>query len=76
MYETNLVGFLCMTYLRRKSPFLRSFSVPRFLAYMRGSKGDYNQCTKVTGDHGWFWDNLVPYMKKGNLNVAISLLNI
>ncbi|KAJ7347082.1 alcohol oxidase [Mycena albidolilacea] len=35
-----------------------------YLAYTRGSKEDYDRWAKVTGDDGWSWDKLVPYMKK------------
>ncbi|KAJ7806299.1 aryl-alcohol-oxidase from pleurotus Eryingii [Mycena olivaceomarginata] len=35
-----------------------------YLAYTRGTKEDYDRWAKVTGDDGWSWDKLVPYMKK------------
>ncbi|KAJ7919791.1 aryl-alcohol-oxidase from pleurotus Eryingii [Mycena leptocephala] len=35
-----------------------------YMVYTRGSKEDFDRWAKVTGDDGWSWDNLVPYMKK------------
>ncbi|KAJ7267567.1 aryl-alcohol oxidase-like protein [Mycena haematopus] len=34
------------------------------MAYTRGSKEDYDRWAKVTGDDGWSWDQLIPYMRK------------
>ncbi|KAJ6589701.1 aryl-alcohol-oxidase from pleurotus Eryingii [Mycena capillaripes] len=34
------------------------------MAYTRGSKEDYDRWASVTGDDGWSWDKLVPYMRK------------
>ncbi|KAF8199858.1 aryl-alcohol oxidase-like protein [Mycena galopus ATCC 62051] len=35
-----------------------------YMAYTRGSKEDYDRWATVTGDDGWSWDNLIPYMRK------------
>ncbi|KAJ6521976.1 hypothetical protein DFH09DRAFT_1424395 [Mycena vulgaris] len=35
-----------------------------YMAYTRGSKEDFDRFAKFTGDHGWSWDNLIPYMRK------------
>ncbi|KAJ6489556.1 alcohol oxidase [Mycena vitilis] len=35
-----------------------------YMAYTRGSKEDYDRWAAVTGDSGWSWDKLVPYMRK------------
>ncbi|KAK7005869.1 pyranose dehydrogenase [Favolaschia claudopus] len=34
------------------------------MAYTRGSKDDYDRFALVSGDEGWSWDRLVPYMRK------------
>ncbi|KAJ7733598.1 aryl-alcohol oxidase precursor [Mycena olivaceomarginata] len=34
------------------------------MAYTRGSRDDYDRYARVSGDDGWSWDNLVPYMRK------------
>ncbi|KAJ6588475.1 hypothetical protein B0H19DRAFT_1099601, partial [Mycena capillaripes] len=34
------------------------------LGYARGSKDDYNRYARVTGDFGWEWDELQPYLRK------------
>ncbi|KAJ7475206.1 aryl-alcohol oxidase [Mycena galericulata] len=34
------------------------------MAYTRGSKEDYDRYANVTGDEGWSWDSLIPYMRK------------
>ncbi|KAJ7686500.1 alcohol oxidase [Mycena rosella] len=34
------------------------------MLYTRGSKEDFDRFARVTGDEGWSWDNLVPYMFK------------
>ncbi|KAJ7272415.1 alcohol oxidase [Mycena rebaudengoi] len=35
-----------------------------FMAYTRGSKEDFDRIAKVSGDQGWSWNSLLPYMKK------------
>ncbi|KAJ7680727.1 aryl-alcohol oxidase [Mycena polygramma] len=35
-----------------------------YMVYTRGSKDDFDRWATVTGDEGWSWDNLLPYMKK------------
>ncbi|KAJ7692580.1 aryl-alcohol-oxidase from pleurotus Eryingii [Mycena rosella] len=35
-----------------------------FQNYARGSKEDYDRFAKVTGDEGWSWNSLIPYMHK------------
>ncbi|KAJ7497714.1 aryl-alcohol-oxidase from pleurotus Eryingii [Mycena latifolia] len=35
-----------------------------YMAYTRGSREDYDRFARVTGDHGWSWDSLIPYMRK------------
>ncbi|KAJ6625745.1 aryl-alcohol-oxidase from pleurotus Eryingii [Mycena sp. CBHHK59/15] len=53
----------------------RSLSYPRgfvlggtssvnYMAYTRGSKEDFDRYAQFTGDEGWSWDSLIPYMKK------------
>lgn len=32
--------------------------------YTRGSTDDYDRWAKVTGDDGWNWKNIVPYILK------------
>ncbi|KAF7341978.1 Aryl-alcohol oxidase-like protein [Mycena venus] len=34
------------------------------LSYARGSEDDYNRYARVTGDPGWGWDELQPYIRK------------
>ncbi|KAJ6587189.1 aryl-alcohol oxidase [Mycena vulgaris] len=34
------------------------------MVYTRGSKEDFDRFARVTGDEGWSWDNLIPYMRK------------
>ncbi|KAF7357723.1 Pyranose dehydrogenase [Mycena venus] len=34
------------------------------LAYTRGSKDDYDRYARLSGDEGWSWDRLIPYMRK------------
>ncbi|THH11293.1 hypothetical protein EW146_g8096 [Bondarzewia mesenterica] len=35
-----------------------------FMVYNRGSKDDFDRWANVTGDSGWSWDSLQPYIKK------------
>ncbi|KAJ7267548.1 alcohol oxidase [Mycena haematopus] len=51
-----------------------------YMAYTRGSKEDYDQWAKVTGDDGWSWDQLIPYIENppsdhhnttGEFNLAV-----
>ncbi|KAG6826879.1 hypothetical protein H0H92_014059 [Tricholoma furcatifolium] len=32
--------------------------------YTRGSSSDFDRFSQVTGDNGWSWDNLQPYVRK------------
>ncbi len=32
--------------------------------YTRGSSDDYDRFAKVTGDPGWSWDSIQPYIRK------------
>ena len=32
------------------------------LAYNRGSRDDWDRFARVTGDSGWSWDSMEPYM--------------
>ncbi|KAJ3564746.1 hypothetical protein NP233_g8094 [Leucocoprinus birnbaumii] len=36
------------------------------MVYTRGAASDYDRWAKVTGDQGWSWDRLQPYLKKHN----------
>lgn len=35
-----------------------------FMMYTRGSRDEYNDFAKVTGDSGWSWKNLQKYFKR------------
>ncbi|KAJ7457809.1 aryl-alcohol-oxidase from pleurotus Eryingii [Mycena latifolia] len=34
------------------------------MVYTRGSKEDFDRFARVTGDDGWSWDSMIPYMRK------------
>lgn len=34
------------------------------MGYTRAARDDYDRWARVTGDDGWSWDNLYPYMIK------------
>ncbi|KAH6912186.1 pyranose dehydrogenase [Coprinopsis sp. MPI-PUGE-AT-0042] len=34
------------------------------MVWLRGSQDDYDRWAKVSGDQGWSWNGLLPYMKK------------
>ncbi|KAJ6629528.1 aryl-alcohol-oxidase from pleurotus Eryingii [Mycena sp. CBHHK59/15] len=53
----------------RSVPYPRGFvlggsSSVNYMLYTRGTKEDYDRYARVTGDEGWSWDNLTPYMRK------------
>ncbi|KAJ7790180.1 alcohol oxidase [Mycena olivaceomarginata] len=53
----------------RVIPYIRGFglggsSSVNYMVYTRGSKEDYDRWAKVTGDDGWSWDKLIPYMRR------------
>ncbi|KAJ6521973.1 alcohol oxidase [Mycena vulgaris] len=53
----------------RQIPYPRGFvlggsSSVNYMVYTRGSKEDFDRFAKVTGDNGWSWDSLIPYMRK------------
>ncbi|KAJ7105431.1 alcohol oxidase [Mycena crocata] len=59
--QTGLAG--------RSIPYPRGFvlggsSSVNTMAYTRGSKEDYDRFARVSGDEGWSWDHLIPYMRK------------
>jgi choline dehydrogenase len=35
-----------------------------YMAYTRGSREDFDRMARVSGDKGWSWDSLIPYMRK------------
>ncbi|VDB96679.1 unnamed protein product [Peniophora sp. CBMAI 1063] len=39
-------------------------STLNFMVWTRGSRDDYDRWANVTGDDGWGWDKLEPYMRK------------
>ncbi|KAJ7879147.1 alcohol oxidase [Mycena leptocephala] len=60
----------------RVIPYPRGFvlggsSSVNYMAYTRGSKEDYDRFAMVTGDEGWSWDRLIPYMRKENSSLFI-----
>ncbi|KAJ7121675.1 aryl-alcohol-oxidase from pleurotus Eryingii [Mycena epipterygia] len=53
----------------RAIPYPRGFvlggsSSTNYMAYYRGSEEDFNRFAAVTGDQGWSWNSLIPYMRK------------
>ncbi|KAF7432616.1 hypothetical protein PC9H_004558 [Pleurotus ostreatus] len=57
----------------RSLPFARGFvlggsSSINGMIYSRGSAEDYDATAQLTGDEGWAWDNLQPYIRKASLN--------
>ncbi|KAJ7745458.1 alcohol oxidase [Mycena maculata] len=59
--QSGLVG--------RSIPYPRGFvlggsSSVNYMDYTRGSKDDYARFARVSGDDGWSWDRLIPYMRK------------
>ncbi|KAJ7191465.1 glucose-methanol-choline oxidoreductase, partial [Mycena pura] len=39
-------------------------SAVNYMIYTRGARDDFDRFARVTGDKGWSWDSLVPYMLK------------
>ncbi len=35
-----------------------------FMVYTRGSADDYNRYAEITGDDGWSWNEMLPYILK------------
>ncbi|KAJ7693421.1 alcohol oxidase [Mycena rosella] len=61
----------------RSLPYPRGFvlggsSSVNYMVYTRGSKEDFDRFSKVSGDSGWSWDKLVPYMQKNERFVGAS----
>ncbi|KAJ7452774.1 aryl-alcohol-oxidase from pleurotus Eryingii [Mycena galericulata] len=53
----------------RVLPYPRGFvlggtSSVNFMVYTRGSKDDWDRFAKITGDDGWSWDSIFPYILK------------
>ena len=34
------------------------------MVFSRGSRDDYDRYARLTGDDGWSWDNLAPFIRK------------
>ncbi|KAK0196131.1 aryl-alcohol oxidase [Armillaria mellea] len=45
-------------------------SAVNYMAYTRGSSEDYDRYARVTGDKGWGWDEILPYILKNERFVA------
>ncbi|KAJ7083904.1 aryl-alcohol oxidase-like protein [Mycena epipterygia] len=61
----------------RSIPYPRGFvlggsSSTNYMAYAIGATDDFNRFANVTGDPGWSWDNLIPYMRKNERFVPPS----
>ncbi|KAK0201309.1 alcohol oxidase [Desarmillaria ectypa] len=39
-------------------------SAVNFMVYTRGSSQDYDRYAAISGDEGWSWDNLQPYIRR------------
>jgi len=39
-------------------------SHPDFMAYTRGSSSDWGRYAKLTGDPGWSWKGIQPFLRK------------
>lgn len=37
------------------------------MAFCRGSKDDFDRWANITGDEGWSWESLQPFMRKVSL---------
>ncbi|KAJ7249687.1 aryl-alcohol-oxidase from pleurotus Eryingii [Mycena rebaudengoi] len=53
----------------RSIPYPRGFvlggsSSVNYMIYTRGSKEDFDRMARASGDQGWSWDSLIPYMRK------------
>ncbi|KAF7343529.1 Aryl-alcohol oxidase [Mycena sanguinolenta] len=35
-----------------------------YMVYTRGARDDFDRFARVTGDQGWSWDSLIPYILK------------
>lgn len=42
------------------------------MIYMQGSSDDWNRLARETGDDGWSWDKIRPYMKKVRIEFAMT----
>ncbi|KAK0212181.1 aryl-alcohol oxidase [Desarmillaria ectypa] len=59
----------------RAIPYPRGFglggsSAVNYMAYTHGSSEDYDRYARITGDEGWGWNELQPYIRKNERFVA------
>ena len=47
-----------------------------FMAYTRGSASDYDRFATSTGDPGWSWNNILPYLLKVSRTVTAEWLHL
>ncbi|TFK37492.1 aryl-alcohol oxidase-like protein [Crucibulum laeve] len=69
IYDWNFTTIPQVGLNGRQVPYLRGkilggSSSVNFMAYTRGSSDDYDRYAKITGDSGWSWNKLLPYILK------------
>jgi choline dehydrogenase-like flavoprotein len=48
-----------------------------FMIYTRGSKDDFDRFARVTGDQGWGWNQILPFiLKVGTWRIFIFLAEL
>ena len=53
------------TFVSYRVPYSRLLTLsPDYMIYTRGAKDDYDRWASVTGDKGWSWDSMTPYLRK------------
>ncbi|KAF9264107.1 aryl-alcohol-oxidase from pleurotus Eryingii [Marasmius fiardii PR-910] len=68
-FDWNLTSTPQPAINNRSVPVSRGFvlggsSSVNFMGYTRGAVDDFDRYASITGDEGWSWDNLQPYIRK------------
>lgn len=68
----HVLGGSTSTSTCREVSFTRTRTDPPstdFMFYTRGSSDEFNKLARVSGDDGWSWKQILPYILKVNLHV-------
>ncbi|KZT63569.1 GMC oxidoreductase [Daedalea quercina L-15889] len=69
---TEQIGLLNRTVVYPRGRVLGGTSTINFCVWTRGSADDWDRYANVTGDPGWSWNEMLPYMKKSERLVPPS----
>ena len=46
--------------------------VPDYMFYTRGSSDEFDRLARISGDEGWSWNAMLPYILKASLSSSLG----